>query len=134
MRAVTAADVMAMVDVALLSANAAAGATPAGLLSNVAPLPASAETGAAGIAADLGVLAAAVPGASDLVFLSREEVRIRAVLAAPGVASMAWLTAPTIAENTIIALDAAALAIGEGDLEFSVTEEALVVTEDSERR
>ncbi|MHC2297677.1 hypothetical protein ACVJBD_001883 [Rhizobium mongolense] len=85
-------------------------------------------------AADLGVLAAAVPGASDLVFLSREEVRIRAVLAAPGVASMAWLTAPTIAENTIIALDAAALAIGEGDLEFSVTEEALVVTEDSERR
>ncbi|MEX2693861.1 hypothetical protein [Rhizobium mongolense] len=47
---------------------------------------------------------------------------------------MAWLTAPTIAENTIIALDAAALAIGEGDLEFSVTEEALVVTEDSERR
>ncbi|MEX2693862.1 hypothetical protein [Rhizobium mongolense] len=66
-RAVTAADVMAVVDVALLSANAAAGATPAGLLSNVAPLPASAETGAAGIAADLGVLAAAVPGASDLV-------------------------------------------------------------------
>jgi hypothetical protein len=37
-----------------------------------------------------------------------------------------------LAENTLIALDAAALAIGEGDLQYSITEEALVVTEDSE--
>ncbi|WP_087001440.1 hypothetical protein [Rhizobium sullae] len=131
-KSVTASDIQAVVDAVMLSANAAAGATPAGLLYSVAPLPASAETGAAAIAVDLGALAAAIPGAGDLVFLSREEVRVRALVAAPGAALVPWITAPSLAENQIVALDAAALAIGEGDLEYSITEEALIVTEDSE--
>lgn len=132
-RNMIAADTLSVLDAALLSDDAATAITPPGLLADAIPVaPSAASSQLEACAEDLGALASAISDATDLVFVSRPDVKTRALIyGGPGVATLAWITSPEAEEGEIIALDAASLAMAEDKFEFDTSDEAIVVNQDT---
>lgn len=123
-------DTQAAFDGILLGTTAPTTISPGGLLYGVTPIPATAGGGLDALAADLGALANAIPGASDLVLLMNESERLRAAIWAPALATEI-IGAAALPAGTIVALDAADFMSGEADdASFDVSEQGVLVTED----
>lgn len=125
------ADLSTTIDATFLGSAAATAAQPAGILAGIAPLAPSTATGTEAVASDLSALAA-VPASSDLVFVARAEIRIRAQLLCAGALSLNWVDSASAGAAQVIALDAGSLAVGIGDMAFDVREQYLAVTVDSQ--
>jgi hypothetical protein len=127
-RAEIAFDTAAVLDTAFLSDDAATAIAPAGILSAATSLPPSAETSKAdAFAEDLGTLATAIPNAADLVYISQADVRTRAIIyGGAGISALPWIISPAAPPKSVIAIDAASLAMVESDFAFDVTEEAAI--------
>jgi hypothetical protein len=132
LRQAIADDTSQTLDARLLDDAAGTATRPAGLLNGVTPItPTSGGAGAA-LAGDLGALAAAIPAASDLVYVMNPADRVRALTLAPGLSGVAIIDAPTLTAKTVIALDAADFASGEGDApRFDLSEQATLHESDT---
>jgi hypothetical protein len=131
LRQAIADDTSQTLDTRMLDDAAATSARPAGLLFGVVAIPATAGGGLSALAGDLGALAAAIPSASDLVYVMNAADRVRAITLAPGLSGVAIIAAPPLAAGTVIALDAGDFATGEGDApRFDLSDQATLHADD----
>jgi hypothetical protein len=103
------------------------------LLNGITPITATAITNGplAALSGDVGLLAAAIPRAADLVFLMNASERTRAITLAPAIADLI-VEAPSLAAKQIVALDVADLATAEGDEpRFSIAAETTLHEDDA---
>jgi hypothetical protein len=125
-------DTALAVDAALLDSQPASASRPAGLLNGVTPLTATIGGGQEALIGDIAKVSEAIPSANQITYLMSASMRDRALLLSPGASALDVIVAPALAEGTLVALDASDLAIAEAEPDFSITEEAALVSEDSE--
>jgi hypothetical protein len=133
-RTAVADDTGEAVDTLMLDDQPDDGIRPAGLLSGVAALtPTPIANGSqAALASDLAQLAGAIEGAADLVYVTSEADRVRALLLAPGALALTILPSTTMPAGRVVALDAADLVTGEGDeADIDVTEDVTLLADDA---
>ncbi len=121
-------DTSVVLDTAFLSEDAGTAIAPAGILNAATAVQPSVSTSKIeACAEDLGNLTIAVPNASDLVFISQADVRARAMIyAGSGIASLPWLVSTAAPPKSVIALDAASLAMVESGFSFDTVEDAAI--------
>jgi hypothetical protein len=118
-------------DAALFSANAATASFPAGILHGLTPIASAATTGAAGVADDLALLAAAIGAAGinpdDVVIITTPAVATKVrVLASPKFTNTVF-SSSSLAAGTVIAIVAAGLTTGySGAVTVEASTEATV--------
>ncbi|MFA1624398.1 phage major capsid protein [Rhizobium mongolense] len=120
------------VDTALLDATAETAIRPSGLLFGATPITGETGGGLAAMSTDLAALAAAVPSAVRPVWLMREETRVKLLTTSPGLVGLDIVNAPALAADQIAYLDANDLAVASGDLIFDISEDAVLVLNDSQ--
>lgn len=80
---------------------------------------------------DIAALTAAISNPTDLVFISRNDIRTRGLLyAGVGGNALNWISSSRAPEATIIALDCNSLTMSEGGFEFESSSETLLVNID----
>ena len=84
LRAAIEEDTALTLDTRMLDAVAGSATRPAGLLNGVSGLTATAGGGLAALVGDLGLIGAAIPNATDLVYLMNASDRARALALSPG--------------------------------------------------
>ena len=133
LRTEIAADSTVAIDTVFLGDDAGTTIQPPGLLYGVTPITASTATSKIEAAGeDLGALASAIPNAGDLVYISTPEVRARALIyGGPGIASLSWISSPAAPADSVVALDASALAMVESGFAFDISEDAVIHEEDT---
>jgi hypothetical protein len=124
---------MVAIDVALLGNAAATSAQPAGLLNGLSSLtPSTATTVEDRMSADLGALAAAIPGALDVVYVVPLAERL--VIEGLGTSELLQrvIVSPVMPAKRIVAIDVSQFASLTGDAaEIDVTEVAAIHEEDT---
>lgn len=132
LRAAIEEDTALTLDTRMLDAVAGSATRPAGLLNGVSGLTATAGGGLAALVGDLGLIGAAIPNATDLVFLMTAADRARALALAPGLLGLTILEASTLPAKKVVALDASDLVTGENDqARFDVSNQAVLHDEDT---
>jgi hypothetical protein len=148
-REAMAEDTAVTIDATLIDANAATNIRPAGLLSGVAAIPATAGGGTAAMVADLKALIGAITtsrggrniavlinpaqglainfaqnGNDEFLFASTDELGRRV--------GVTFIPSPTVPPGTLIAVDAADFASAAGDApEYDVSDQATIHEEDT---
>ena len=132
LRAAIEEDTALTLDTRMLDAVAGSATRPAGLLNGVSGLTATAGGGLAALVGDLGLIGAAIPNATDLVYLMNASDRARALALAPGLLGLTILEASTLPAKKVVALDASDLVTGENDqARFDVSNQAVLHDEDT---
>ena len=132
LRAAIEEDTALTLDTRMLDAVAGSAARPAGLLNGVSALTATAGGGLAALVGDLGLIGAAIPNATDLVYLMNASDRARALALSPGLLGLTILEASTLPAKKVVALDASDLVTGENDAaRFDVSNQTVLHDEDT---
>ena len=114
-----------MIDGVLLGTAAVSTSAPAGLLNGVTPLTATAGGGVGAVLGDTKKLTAAIAPAIRPVLITNATQAATMSILAPN-SAIATITAPYLAADSVIAVDAAAFASALGVPDFQTDEDAAI--------
>jgi hypothetical protein len=123
-------------DAALLGNAAASAIHPAGILAGLTPIPSAAATGAAGVAADLALLAGAIGAAGinpdDMIVVTTPALAVKIRVLSGLRFTNVVLSSSVLAAGTVIGIVPAGLVTGyNGNVTIDASQSALVHFEDT---